>query len=60
MEAIQSNRFSSFCCGVYSFLYHPNLSKTDFEFFFVKKTQKENDMFHRRPFMPADANLLTS
>ncbi len=28
MEAIQSTRFSSFCCGVYSFLHHPNLSKT--------------------------------
>ncbi len=25
-EAIQSTRFSSFCCGVYSFLHHPNLS----------------------------------
>ncbi len=24
MEAIQSTRFSSFCCGVYSFLHHPN------------------------------------
>ncbi len=30
MEAIQSTRFSSFCCGVYSFLHHPNLSKTDY------------------------------
>ncbi len=29
MEAIQSTRFSSFCCGVYSFLHHPNLSKTE-------------------------------
>ncbi len=28
-EAIQSTRFSSFCCGVYSFLRHPNLSKTE-------------------------------
>ncbi len=28
-EAIQSTRFSSFCCGVYSFLHHPNLSKTE-------------------------------
>ncbi len=28
MEAIQSTRFSSFCCGVNSFLHHPNLSKT--------------------------------
>ncbi len=28
MEAIQSTRFSSFRCGVYSFLHHPNLSKT--------------------------------
>ncbi len=25
----KSTRFSSFCCGVYSFLYHPNLSKTE-------------------------------
>ncbi len=24
MEAIQSTRFSSFCCGVYSFLHHQN------------------------------------
>ncbi len=24
-----STRFSSFCCGVYSFLHHPNLSKTE-------------------------------
>ncbi len=29
MEAIQSTRFSSFCCGVYPFLHHPNLSKTE-------------------------------
>ncbi len=29
MEAIQSTRFSSLCCGVYSFLHHPNLSKTE-------------------------------
>ncbi len=29
MEAIQSTRFCSFCCGVYSFLHHPNLSKTE-------------------------------
>ncbi len=29
MEAIQSTRFSSFCCGVYSFLHHSNLSKTE-------------------------------
>ncbi len=29
MEAIQSTRFSSFCCGVYSFLHHTNLSKTE-------------------------------
>ncbi len=29
MEAIQSTRFSSFFCGVYSFLHHPNLSKTE-------------------------------
>ncbi len=29
MEAIQSTRCSSFCCGVYSFLHHPNLSKTE-------------------------------
>ncbi len=29
MEAIQSTRFSSCCCGVYSFLHHPNLSKTE-------------------------------
>ncbi len=29
MEAIQSTRFSSFCCGVSSFLHHPNLSKTE-------------------------------
>ncbi len=29
MEAIQSTRFSSFCCGVYSFLHQPNLSKTE-------------------------------
>ncbi len=29
MEAIQSTRFSSFCCGVYSYLHHPNLSKTE-------------------------------
>ncbi len=29
MEAIQSTRFRSFCCGVYSFLHHPNLSKTE-------------------------------
>ncbi len=29
MEAIQSTRFSSFCCGMYSFLHHPNLSKTE-------------------------------
>ncbi len=29
MEAIQSTRFSSFCCGVYLFLHHPNLSKTE-------------------------------
>ncbi len=29
MEVIQSTRFSSFCCGVYSFLHHPNLSKTE-------------------------------
>ncbi len=29
MEAIQSTRFSSFCCGVYSFLHHPNFSKTE-------------------------------
>ncbi len=29
MEALQSTRFSSFCCGVYSFLHHPNLSKTE-------------------------------
>ncbi len=29
MEAIQSTRFSSFCCGLYSFLHHPNLSKTE-------------------------------
>ncbi len=29
MEAIQSTRFSSFCSGVYSFLHHPNLSKTE-------------------------------
>ncbi len=29
MEAIQSTRFSSFCCGVYSFLHHPNLRKTE-------------------------------
>ncbi len=29
MEAKQSTRFSSFCCGVYSFLHHPNLSKTE-------------------------------
>ncbi len=29
MEAIQSTIFSSFCCGVYLFLHHPNLSKTD-------------------------------
>ncbi len=29
MEAIQSTRFSSFCCGVYSFLHLPNLSKTE-------------------------------
>ncbi len=29
MEAIQSTRFSRFCCGVYSFLHHPNLSKTE-------------------------------
>ncbi len=30
MEAIQSTRFSSFCCGVYFvFLHHPNLSKTE-------------------------------
>ncbi len=28
MEAIQSTRFSSFCCGVYSFCITPNLSKT--------------------------------
>ncbi len=28
-EAIQSTRFSSFCCGVYSFLHPPNLSKTE-------------------------------
>ncbi len=27
--AIQSTRFSSFCCGVYSFLHHPNLNKTE-------------------------------
>ncbi len=25
----ESTRFSSFCCGVYSFLHHPNLSKTE-------------------------------
>ncbi len=29
MEAIQSTRFSCFCCGVYSFLHHANLSKTE-------------------------------
>ncbi len=29
MEAIQSTRFSRFCCGVYSFSHHPNLSKTE-------------------------------
>ncbi len=29
MAAIQSTRFSSFCCGVYSFLHHPNLRKTE-------------------------------
>ncbi len=29
MEAIQSTRFSSLCCGVYSFLRYPNLSKTE-------------------------------
>ncbi len=29
MEAIQSTRFGSFCCGVYSFLHHTNLSKTE-------------------------------
>ncbi len=29
MEAIQSTIFSSFCCGMYSFLHHPNLSKTE-------------------------------
>ncbi len=29
MEAIQSTRFSNFCGGVYSFLHHPNLSKTE-------------------------------
>ncbi len=29
MEDIHSTRFSSFCCGVYSFLHHPNLSKTE-------------------------------
>ncbi len=29
MEAIQSTRFSSFWCGVYSFLHHPKLSKTE-------------------------------
>ncbi len=29
MEAIQSTRFSSFFCGVYSFLHHPYLSKTE-------------------------------
>ncbi len=29
MEAIQSTRFRSFCCGVYSFLHHSNLSKTE-------------------------------
>ncbi len=29
MEAIQSTRFCSFCCGVYSFLHHTNLSKTE-------------------------------
>ncbi len=25
----EGTRFSSFCCGVYSFLHHPNLSKTE-------------------------------
>ncbi len=29
MEAIQSTRFNSFCCEVYSFLHHPSLSKTE-------------------------------
>ncbi len=29
VTAIQSTRFSSFYCGVYSFLHHPNLSKTE-------------------------------
>ncbi len=29
MEAIQSTRFRSLCCGMYSFLHNPNLSKTE-------------------------------